>query len=368
MNQPNEAPIAVVIGTRPEGIKLLPLVQAMREEGLSPYTVVSGQHGMLLTEVFGAFGETPSLCLPPLCFGEDLSALICHLVAALSDTFRRVRPCLVILQGDTATAYAAALSAFLLRIPILHVEAGLRSGDPYSPFPEESLRRQIAAMALLHIAPTREAMEHLLCEGIPRARVFLLGNTVEDALRLLLPKRQGISSTVVFTLHRREHSERVMREIFGAVRAFSERHPELKILYPVHPSARVRRVAEDAFRGVSGVRLSAPMGVREFYAALSAAPLVMTDSGGVQEEAALLGIPTLVLRENTERESELRSGDICLGGTEAARILSLAEKLLATPRKIKGKSRRGSPSKEICKVILAFKAGGFDMPPLFRES
>ncbi len=358
--------IAVVIGTRPEGIKLLPLVKAMRAHGLSPCIVTSGQHNEILTGVFDAFSEQADIRLPPLRFGEDLPSLLSHLNTALADVWRRISPSLVVLQGDTATAYAAALSAFLLRIPILHVEAGLRSGDPFSPFPEESFRKAIASMAFLHIAPTPQAMEHLISEGVPRERIFLLGNTVEDALHMLLPTQEKIGRTVILTLHRREHGEAQLREIFSAVRALSERFSAYKILYPMHPSPRVRCVAEAVLGGARGISLVPPMNVREFYRALAAAPLVLTDSGGVQEEAALLGVPTLVLRENTERESELLSGDIALGGTDSRRILSLALELLSRPRKKRKESRHSSPCESICKVLLAFKAGGFDMPPLFQ--
>jgi len=359
--------IAVVIGTRPEGIKLLPLVKAMRGRALSPLVILSGQHADLLSGVLDAFGERADIALPPMHFGEDLPAMLSHLLSIFGGVFREVRPETVIVQGDTATAYAAALSAFLLRIPILHVEAGLRSKDAFSPFPEESFRRSIASMALFHIAPTPAAMEHLLSEGVPRKRIFLLGNTVEDAVHMLLEKKPKAGKTILFTLHRREHSEVKMREIYSAVRMLSERFPTYSILYPVHPSPRVRRIAAFALAGAQSISLVPPMGVKEFYGALAAAPLVLTDSGGVQEEAAILGIPTLVLRDNTERESELLAGDILLGGTEPSRILALASELLLHPKKKAKESRHGSPSERICNVLLAFKAGDFDMPPLFQE-
>ena len=347
--------IAIAIGTRPEGIKLLPLVKAMRRYGLSPFVVASGQHNELLTGVFDAFEETPDIRLPPLSFGENLPSLLSHLISALADTWRRISPSLVVVQGDTATAYAAALSAFLLRIPILHVEAGLRSGDSFSPFPEESFRKAIALMALFHIAPTLQAMEHLLAEGIPRKRIFLLGNTVEDALHMLLPDREPTGKTILFTLHRREHSEETMRRVFSAVRILSERFPSYRILYPVHPSPRVRRVAEETLGEVSAIRLAGPMCVKEFYSALAKAPLVLTDSGGVQEEAALLGVPALVLRENTERENELLAGNVILGGTDPQRILSLASEMLLRPRKKRKERRYGSPCNAICKVLFSEK-------------
>ena len=223
-------------------------------------------------------------------------------------------------------------------------------------------------MALFHIAPTPQAMAHLLSEGGERGRIFLLGNTVEDALKLLLPSRPPKGKNILFTLHRREHSEEEMRAILSAVPMILDRFPSHSVLYPVHPSPRVRRMAETVLGKVPRVSLVDPMEIQPFYQALASAPLVLTDSGGVQEEAALLGVKTLVLRENTERESELLGGNIVLGGTDPARIATLAERLLLSSHVKEKESRHGSPSELICKVLLSFKANGSDMPPLFRES
>lgn len=364
----NKETIAVVIGTRPEGIKLCPLVLKMRACGLKVSVLCSGQHREMLSEVFPAFSVEPDVLLPQIHFGEDLPALLSHLIASLGETVTRLAPSAVIVQGDTATAYAAALVAFLSHVPIVHVEAGLRSGDPFSPFPEESFRRSIAAMATLHIAPTPQAMQHLWSEGVPKERVFLLGNTIEDAVRYLLPKRPPKSKTMLLTLHRREHSEEKMQGIFSAVTELMRRFPSYSLVYPVHPSPRVRSVAEQAFRNTPGVRLVPPLGPKKFYPLLAAAPLVLTDSGGIQEEAALLGVKTLVLRETTEREYELRNGDIQLAGTDPSRIVAMAEALLLRFEKQKKESRKGSPCERICNVLLALKECGFDMPRPYRGS
>lgn len=360
--------IAVVIGTRPEGIKLCPLVLKMRAHGLKVSVLCSGQHREMLSEVFSAFAVKPDVLLPQMHFGEDLPALLSHLIASLGETVKKLAPAAVVVQGDTATAYAAALVAYLSHIPVIHVEAGLRSGDPFSPFPEESFRRSIAAMAMIHIAPTPQAMQHLWSEGVPKERVFLLGNTVEDAVRYLLPKRPPSSKTMLLTLHRREHSEEKMQGIFSAVTALMQRFPSYSLVYPVHPSPRVRSVAERAFRNTAGVRLVPPLGPKEFYPLLASAPLVLTDSGGIQEEAAVLGVKTLVLRETTEREYELRNGDIRLSGTDPSRIVAMAEALLLRMEKQKKESRKGSPCERICKVLLALKECGFDMPRPCRGS
>ena len=359
--------IAVVIGTRPEGIKLCPLVLAMRRNGLTVDVISSGQHGEMLSSVFSAFGIEPDFSLPQMCFGEDLPALLSQLIASLKNVFVSVAPRAVIVQGDTATAYAAALVAFLSRIPVIHVEAGLRSGDPFSPFPEESFRKAIATMASLHVAPTPQAMYHLWREGVPKARVFLLGNTVEDAVTCFSPKNKRKTKTMLLTLHRREHSEEKMQGIFFAIAELMRRFPDHSLVYPVHPSPRVRCVAEMAFRGVPRVQLMPPLDLRTFYSLLSSAPLVLTDSGGVQEEAAILGVRTLVLRESTEREYELKEGKIHLAGTDPARIVSMATELLMESEPMKKESRFDSPCERICNVLFAFKQCGFDMQRLFRE-
>ena len=359
--------IAVVIGTRPEGIKLCPLVLAMRAHGLGVRVLASGQHGEMLSEVFSAFGMRPDLSMPPQYFGEDLTGLFSHLAMSLRDAFRSLAPSAVIVQGDTATAYAATLAAFLHRIPVVHVEAGLRSGDFLSPFPEEAFRKSIAAMASIHIAPTPQAMHHLWCEGVPKSRVFLLGNTVEDAVRHLAPRYAPRSRTMLLTLHRREHSEAQMRNVFAAATELLCHFPNYSLVYPMHPSPRVRRVAEAAFQGIARVRLVPPLPPRDFYPLLASAPLVLTDSGGVQEEASILGVPTLVLRENTEREYELQNGRIRLVGTDPARIVSVATELLSAPERKRKESQNGSPSERICKVLFAFKQCGFDMQRLCRE-
>ena len=358
--------IAVIIGTRPEGIKLCPLILRMHACGLGTCVIRSGQHGEMLAEVLSAFSVSADISLPAVYFGEDLPSLLSHLIASLGKVLQSVAPPLVIVQGDTATAYAGALAAFLLRIPILHVEAGLRSRDPFSPFPEESFRKSIASMASLHIAPSPEAMMHLWQEGVEKRRVFLYGNTVEDALRHFLPKNVRKSKNLLLTLHRREHSEQALRGIFSAVRALLERFSDHSLVYPVHPSPRVRSVAEQMLGGLPRISLLPPLAPPAFYPLLAAAPLVLTDSGGIQEEAALLGVPTLVLREQTERESELLSGRICLAGTDPNRIFSLASALLSEPQIKRKESLFGSPSARICKLLLSFKEFGFDMQRLFR--
>ena len=359
--------IAVLIGTRPEGMKLCPLVLEMRRKGIAHAVISSGQHSDMLREVFSSFHIEPDLSLSPMHFGENLPAMLSHLLASLGSLFREIEPPLVIVQGDTATVYAGALAAFLQKIPVLHVEAGLRSGDIFSPFPEESFRKSLAAMASIHIAPTPQAMYHLWREDVSKERVFLYGNTVQDALFHLLPKERAQGNTLLLTVHRREHSEDVLRGIFSAVRNLMEDSTEFSLVYPVHPSPRVRKIAEEMLSAVPRISLLPPLPPKEFYRYLAAAPLALTDSGGIQEEAAILGVKTLVLREKTEREQELSEGKILLSGTDPDRIFCMAKALLSEKKKKHSVRRIGSPSAKICKLLLSFKECGFDMQRLFRE-
>ena len=359
--------IAVLIGTRPEGMKLCPLVLEMRRLQIAHAVISTGQHSDMLRNVLSAFHIEPDLSLSPMRFGENLPAMLSHLIASLGSLFRETSPPLVIVQGDTATVYAGALAAFLQKIPVLHVEAGLRSGDIFSPFPEESFRRSIAAMASVHIAPTPQAMYHLWQEGVAKERVFLFGNTVQDALFRFLPQEIEQGNTLLLTVHRREHSENELRGIFSAVRKLMEESPGYSLAYPVHPSPRVRKIAEEMLSAVPRISLLPPLPPQEFYRYLAASPLVLTDSGGIQEEAAILGIKTLVLREKTEREQELSEGRICLSGTDPDRIFRMAKELLSEPKKKHSVRQFSSPSAKICKLLLAFKEFDFDMQRLFRE-
>lgn len=358
--------IAVVMGTRPEGIKLCPLILKMKEAGLPSLVITSGQHTEMLAQVLSAFSVSADIALPPVLHGGRMEDLVSHLLQQIGERLRAFSPSLVIVQGDTATAFAAALAAFLLRIPVMHLEAGLRSGDPFSPFPEECFRRSISTVASLHIAPTPQAMRHLWQEGIAKKCIYLYGNTVEDALHLLSPESCAQKGELLLTVHRREHSERELRSIFSAVLLLMERYPSYSLLYPVHPTPRVRTIAEEMLGAVPRIHLVPPMPVPAFYRALASAPLVLTDSGGVQEEAALLGVRTLVLRNNTEREHELLRGNLCLGGTEVATILSAADALLSSPAPKRMESRNGSPSAQICKLLCSFIPIGFDKQRLFQ--
>ena len=330
-------PMLVILGTRPEAIKLAPLILALRERGRQTVAVCStGQHRAMLRGAMRAFSLTPDADLDLLREGEGSAALLGRMLAGLDDVIGELCPSRVLVQGDTLSAYAGALSAFYRRVPVAHLEAGLRTYHMDSPFPEEMHRTSISLLADLHFAPTAEAKENLLREGRREKSVFVTGNTVVDALRYTLrlpapPLLRELPTDrrwILFTAHRRENLGRSMEGMFRALRRIVEAHPDVLAICPIHPNPRVREAAK-LLEGCERIRVIEPPDVVTFHHLLSRAYLVMTDSGGVQEEATCLGVPTMVMRYATERQEGIRSGVLRLSGSGEEGIVTLAERLLA---------------------------------------
>jgi len=338
--------VAVVVGTRPEVIKLAPLVDALREQGTyAPLLVASGQHRQMLYQALRAFDLEPDLDLAVMRDGQTLSDVTSRTLEGFQGVLRRQRPSWVVVQGDTTTAFAAALAAFYERIPVAHVEAGLRSGRRDSPFPEEINRRLVDQIAEALFAPTAQARDLLLAEGFAPERIEVTGNTVVDALlgvreRLRrapvaipgLPEEALRGRRLVLvTAHRRESFGRALEEVCRALRDLARSVPDLCIVYPVHLNPQVdgpvRRLLGDEPRVV----LLEPVGYLEFVALLERCHLVLTDSGGVQEEAPTFGKPLLVMREVTERPEGIAAGVARLVGTRADAIVAHARRLLEDP-------------------------------------
>lgn len=334
--------VLVVFGTRPEAIKLMPVVFALRERGLHAITCATGQHRDLVVPVCHFFGVGID---HDLRVGEpalDLSLLAARVQTGVAHLLDELQPDHVIVQGDTTSALAAALAAFHARVPVWHVEAGLRTGNMAAPFPEEMNRVLIARLASRHLAPTEAARANLLAEGIPGGSIEVTGNTVVDAARHGLARlspadastfdaRHGfdpVKPLVLFTMHRRE-AQGAPAE--GAMRALAKlcRDGLIQLLCPVHPSPRVRAGTERALAGVPAVRLVAPLSYPDMLLALQRSRLVLTDSGGLVEEAACLGRPALVLREETERPEVLAVGGALLVGHAPSRVGAAMLHLLA---------------------------------------
>ena len=344
--------IMIVMGTRPEAIKLCPLVLEMRKRGDCTVEVVSsGQHGEILEEAMHAFDVLPSYAFSALRRGQSSAALAARMLTKLDELFSRQRPDAVVVQGDTSTAYVGALAAFYQKIPVAHVEAGLRTYHMHSPFPEELHRRAIALMADYHFAPTVTASKNLLREGVDEKRIVVTGNTVVDALRYTLAKSCEVSLPVipsgsrllVFTAHRREHFGKTLDGMFSALRRILEAYPDVVAVCPLHPNPSVRRVAAESLAGCARAVCIEPPNVVAFHRLLSRADLILTDSGGIQEEATALGIPTVVMRYSTERTEGILSGNLRLSGSSEDGIFETAS-LLLRPGSVLYESMKGRSS------------------------
>ncbi len=332
--------IMLVFGTRPEAIKMCPLVRELQtREHVRTLVCVTGQHREMLDSVLDIFGVIPAYDLAVMRPGQTLFDITCAVLEGIRDVLEKELPDLVLVHGDTTTAFAASLACYYKKIPVGHVEAGLRTGDVYAPYPEEFNRRAVALLARYHFAPTALAAKNLLREGVKKEQIFVTGNTVIDALKTTVnpafshPVLEALAGRrmILMTAHRRENIGDAMRRIFSAVRALLQRHPELALVYPVHPNPAVRDAAYAAFVGQANAILTEPLDVIAFHNFMARAFLILTDSGGAQEEAPSLGVPVLVLREATERPEGLEAGTAKLVGTDPASILSACETLLSDP-------------------------------------
>jgi UDP-N-acetylglucosamine 2-epimerase (non-hydrolysing) len=336
-----------VFGTRPEAIKMAPVVRALaaHPKAVRSQVCVTAQHRQILDQVLGLFEIRPDHDLDLMRPGQDLSALTAAVLTGVRATIAEVRPQLVIVQGDTTTTFAASLAAFYEGVPVAHVEAGLRSGNLLAPWPEELNRRLTSAMATLHFAATEGNRQNLLREGVPADRIHVTGNPIVDALALMTARLDGASLDLQFsfldparrlilvTAHRRESFGVGMENICAAIREIVCRHPDAQVVYPVHPNPQVREPVERILGKVGarqhGLHLIEPLEYLPFVQLLRRADLLITDSGGIQEEATVLGKPVLVMREATERPEAIAAGVACLVGTDVGRILSETDRVLS---------------------------------------
>jgi UDP-N-acetylglucosamine 2-epimerase (non-hydrolysing) len=325
----------IAIGTRPELVKLAPVVRALRAHpGFDVQVLFTGQHRELLDQMAKTFGITADLDLEVMRERQGLAELTGRLVTGLDAALTTLAPDLVLGQGDTTTVFATALACFYRNIPFGHVEAGLRTDDLRRPFPEEGNRRLVAPLTRWHFAPTDVAAKNLLREGVPEAQVYTVGNTVIDALLAIAPTAAPVvppdsRKLMLLTLHRRESFGAPLRAILEAIRALLLSRPDVLLVYPVHPNPEVRGPAEAILGEVKNARLTAPLDYETFIGTMKAATVVLSDSGGVQEEAPALGVPALVLRDTTERPEGVASGVAWLVGTDPVRIVAEASRWLS---------------------------------------
>lgn len=327
--------ILTAFGTRPEAIKMCPVIIELRRRGCDVRVCLTGQHREMLSDVMSAFGVKPDTDLDVMRPGQTLFDINRDVLAGMDRVLDAERPDIVLVHGDTTTTFAAALSCYYKRVRVGHVEAGLRTGDIFSPYPEEFNRRAVTILADYNFAPTEWAKQNLLREGVPEERVLVTGNTEIDALKTtvrgdythpLLEWARG-SRLVLMTAHRRENFGKPFADIFSAVRRVVEETPDVKLIYPVHPNPNVREAAK-ALDGCDRIKLTEPLGVLDFHNILARCCMALTDSGGVQEDAPALDKPVLVLRGTTERPEGVATGAIKLVGTGEAAVYAEFRRLL----------------------------------------
>ncbi len=344
--------IMLVFGTRPEAIKMCPLVKELKKSSVFETVVcVTGQHREMLRQVLDIFQVTPDYDLDIMKQGQDLYDITTQILLKMKAVLKEEKPDLVLVHGDTTTAYGAALAAFYQQIPIGHVEAGLRTYNLYSPYPEEFNRQAIGLMAAYHFAPTETARQHLLNEGKKDERIWVTGNTGIDALFTTVKKEfsnpvlewANGSRLLLVTAHRRENLGEPMHSMFRAIRRIAEEFPDIKAVYPVHLNPQVRQIAREELDGCENIRLMEPLSVDEFHNFLDRSYLILTDSGGIQEEAPSLGKPVLVMRDTTERPEGIAAGTLLLTGTEEETIYQNVKKLLTDKQAYQAMSEAKNP-------------------------
>jgi UDP-N-acetylglucosamine 2-epimerase (non-hydrolysing) len=345
--------ITIILGTRPEATKLAPVILELRRPPRQfEVTVIStGQHRELLLNALAPFGLKPDKNLNIMRPGQSLEHVTGATLARLEPILQEAKSDLVMVEGDTTTVFAAALAAFYRGRPVAHLEAGLRTDDIHNPFPEEVNRRLVSVISTIHLAPTEEARNNLLREGIAPRAIYLTGNTAVDALLWAaaapappLPEIvEKAKKFILVTSHRRESWGKPMRGTFAALKQIARRFPEVEIIFPVHPNPRVRQAAQAVLGGARGVHLLEPLDYLPFVHVMKKAYLLLTDSGGIQEEAPSLHKPILVLRDKTERGEGIAAGTARLVGTDPERIVREVSRLLEDRRAYEKMAQAASP-------------------------
>ncbi|MBD7967179.1 non-hydrolyzing UDP-N-acetylglucosamine 2-epimerase [Paenibacillus gallinarum] len=364
----NSVRVLIVFGTRPEAIKMAPLIKTLqRTPGIDPVVCVTGQHQEMLDQVMNDFDMKPDIELSVMRNAQTLPSLTAHLVQVLEPVMQEAYD-LVLVHGDTSTAFAAAITAYYAKIPIGHVEAGLRTYDKYAPYPEEMNREWIGRMADIHFAPTPLSAQQLAREN-RKEHVYVTGNTSIDALRWtlknnyhhpLLDQIQPESRMIFMTMHRRENWGLPMEQVFGALREIVSNDKTIELVFPVHPNPLVKNLAYEMLGGEERIHLTSPLDVVDMHNLMSRSYLILTDSGGIQEEAPTLGKPVLVLREKTERPEGVKAGTLRCIGTDYERVKKETQILLSNEKKYKKMASARNPygdgyaSDRIAEIILKY--------------
>ena len=345
--------VMVVFGTRPEAIKMCPLVNALRERSGEIETVlcVTGQHRQMLDQVLEAFGVEPQYDLSIMKDKQNLFDITCNILNKIKEVLEKERPDVVLVHGDTSTTFVTALACFYLQIPVGHVEAGLRTYNIYSPYPEEFNRQAVSIISKYNFAPTELSKENLLREGKSEDTIYVTGNTAIDALKTtvredythpMLEWAEG-SRLVMLTAHRRENLGEPMHQMFRAIRRIVEEMPDVKVIYPIHMNPVVRAICDEELGNHDRIRIIEPLEVLDFHNFLARSYLILTDSGGIQEEAPSLGKPVLVMRDTTERPEGIAAGTLKLVGTQEETIYEAFRTLLTDKTEYDKMSKASNP-------------------------
>lgn len=378
--------VMTVFGTRPEAIKMAPVVLELQKHAdrIQTIVAVTAQHRQMLDQVLDLFQITPDYDLDIMSQGQTLYDITTKSLMGLKDVLAKEKPDLVLVHGDTTTTFAGALASYYQQVPVGHVEAGLRTGDIYSPFPEEMNRRLTGAIAAIHFAPTATAKANLLKENVNPSHIYVTGNTVIDALMMTVAGDYDFGDdlkdvdfhnhrVILLTTHRRENLGEPMRHIYKALRRIIEEIPDTEIVFPVHRNPLVRKVVEEELAGVDRIHLIDPMEYEPFANLMSLSSLVLTDSGGIQEEAPSLGKPVLVLRNTTERPEAVEAGTVRLIGTDKDVVYAETKRLLTDQAAYDAMSNAVNPygdgkaSQRIVQAILHVFAGEEAVPDDFSR-
>ena len=378
--------VMTVFGTRPEAIKMAPVVLELQKHAdrIQTIVAVTAQHRQMLDQVLDLFQITPDYDLDIMSQGQTLYDITTKSLMGLKDVLAKEKPDLVLVHGDTTTTFAGALASYYQQVPVGHVEAGLRTGDIYSPFPEEMNRKLTGAIAAIHFAPTATAKANLLKENVNPSHIYVTGNTVIDALMTTVAGDYDFGDdlkdvdfqnhrVILLTTHRRENLGEPMRHIYKAMRRIIEEIPDTEIVFPVHRNPLVRKVVEEELAGVDRIHLIDPMEYEPFANLMSLSSLVLTDSGGIQEEAPSLGKPVLVLRNTTERPEAVEAGTVRLIGTDKDVVYAETKRLLTDQAAYDAMSNAVNPygdgkaSQRIVQAILHAFAGEEAVPDDFSR-
>lgn len=329
--------VMVVFGTRPEAIKMAPIIKEMeKRDNIECIVCVSGQHREMLDQVLEVFKIKPQYDLNIMKHEQTITDITVGVLTNIEDIIKKENPDIILVHGDTTTAFSSALAAFYNKVLVGHVEAGLRTYNKYSPYPEEINRQMISVLSDYHFAPTKESADNLKKEGKNEQSIFITGNTVIDSMKYTVDNNYtneifdwvGKDKMILLTAHRRENLGKPMYDIFTAIKKVVDNFEDVKVVYPIHLNPKIRKIADEVIGNSDKIKIIEPLDVKDFHNFINRSYIILTDSGGIQEEAPSLGKPVLVLRDTTERPEGLKAGTLKLVGTDIEKIYNETSKLL----------------------------------------